>query len=278
VTAADKVRQIALLFGGLEAPLREAEILVTEVLGITRAVLYSHNPDIGPDASAQIDAFAERRMKGEPMCYIIGHMEFMGLRMKVGSGVLIPRPETELMVEAAINEIGGRQPAPDILDLCTGGGCIAIALAKALPEAAVYGLDASETALSYAVENARHNEISNITFLKGDLFAPLGKGQKFDLIISNPPYIKSGDIGGLQIEIKAHEPIEALDGGEDGLDFYRRICAEAPAFIKDDGILMLEIGDGQAEDIRGLASGAGLKDIRFIKDYSGIERIFVGRK
>jgi release factor glutamine methyltransferase len=302
VTASDKVRQLTQRFSAFEAPLREAEMLVTGALDMTRAALYSKDLEISKEDSDRIDSFADRRVKGEPMSYIIGYVEFLGLRIEVGKGVLIPRPETELLVEEALKQIsatissrqsavsnkessgGGSQgaapqePVITVLDLCTGSGCIAIALDKALSKSAVCGIDSSEAALSYAVRNAEINNVSNVIFIKGDLFAPLEKGPEFDLVISNPPYIRCGAMDKLQIEIRDHEPGEALDGGEDGLDFYRRIFADAPDFMKDPGLLMLEIGAGQADDIRTLAVDAALKDIQFIKDYSGIERIFIGRR
>jgi release factor glutamine methyltransferase len=312
VILTDKLKQITQLFSGLESPVREAEILITSSLGISRSKLHSSDQEISKEDSDKIDAFALRRLQGEPMSYIIGHVDFLGLRIEVGKGVLIPRPETELLVEEALKAItvqrsaavsqepsGSKQqstagseqssgsgqhgsaphePWITILDLCTGSGCIAIALDKALSKSVVCSIDSSFEALSYAVKNAEINDVTNVVFIKGDLFKPLEKGIKFDLIISNPPYIRSGDIDKLQIEIRNHEPREALDGGEDGLDFYRRIIPDAPGFMKDSGILMLEIGAGQADDIRKLAEDAGLKNIRFIKDYSGIDRIFFGSK
>jgi release factor glutamine methyltransferase len=318
VTALDKLKQISQLFSELEAPQREAEILITGALDINRAALYSQDLEISKEASEKIDAFADRRLKGEPMSYIIGHVEFHGLRIQVGKGVLIPRPETELMVEEAVkairtqnplnsgqqtatsdkqsaiskqvSSISGQQaassgqadpanhkPGLTIVDLCTGSGCIALALAKMLPQSVVYGIDKSDIALSYARGNSEINRIKNVIFAKGNLFEPLGYCLSFDFIISNPPYIRRGDIDKLQIEIREHEPRAALDGGEDGLDFYRRIIRDAPGFMKDKGLLILEIGADQADDIRKLAADAGFKDIQFIKDYSGIERIFVGR-
>jgi release factor glutamine methyltransferase len=152
-----------------------------------------------------------------------------------------------------------------------------LALDKMLPKAVVIGIDSSDAALSCALRNSEVNKATNVTFIKGDLFSPLEKGLKFDVIISNPPYIRRKDIDKLQIEIRDHEPREALDGGEDGLDFYRRIMLDARGFLKDDGMLILEIGMDQADEILKLATESGFKDIQFIKDYAGIERIFVGK-
>jgi release factor glutamine methyltransferase len=293
VTVYDKLKEISQLFSGIEAPAREAEILITETLGISKTRLHTAPLEISREDSEKIDLLSRRRIKGEPMNYIIGHVEFHGLRIHVGKGVLIPRPETELMVEEAVKLIKkgvrsqrsetSRQPIPakhepgiTILDLCTGSGCIALALAHQLPQAVVCGVDASDSALSYALKNAEFNEIENVTFLKGDLLAPLAADSKFTCIISNPPYIRSKDIDKLQVEIRDFEPLAALDGGEGGLNFYRRIFKDAPRFLKDTGILIIEAGADQADDIRHIASEAGFSDFGFIRDYAGIERIFIG--
>jgi release factor glutamine methyltransferase len=302
VTLSDKLKQILKLFSKLESPVREAEILITGALGITKSQLLTSTVKITKEDSDKIDMFASRRLKGEPMSYILGYVEFHGLRIQVGKGVLVPRPETELMVEEAMKLIkkaishklstmsdqqsatGGQldsakhEPWTSILDLCTGSGCIAIALDKFLPQAVVFGIDSSDDALSYAVRNAEANQARTVTFLRGDLFSALAEGLLFDCIISNPPYIRRGDMDKLQIEIRDYEPKEALDGGDDGLDFYRRILSDAPGFLKDNGMLILEIGMDQADDIQKLATDAGFKDIQFIKDYSGIKRIFIGKK
>ena len=288
MTALEKLKELARLFEkeGIEDAAREAALLLTELLRISKTKLHSSPPEISETMSEEIDSFAARRIHGEPMQYIIGHVDFWGLRIYVGKGVLIPRPETELLVEETIRLMrmiarGSGEAAPrpvglSILDLCTGSGCIALALAKEFPLAVVSGIDRSALALAYASRNAEGNEIKNVSFIGGDLFGPLGADAGFDYIISNPPYIRRSDIPGLQKEI-GYEPIDALDGGEDGLDFYRRILTEAPRHLKKDGLVILEIGFDQAEDIRRLAQGQGFKDIRFVKDYAGIDRIFVGR-
>jgi len=167
-----------------------------------------------------------------------------------------------------------------ILDLCTGSGCIALALAKAFPDAEIYGIDTSGAAIHYAEENAKNNGIQNVTFLKGSLFEPLTKKLTsrishlaFDLIISNPPYIKKGDIITLQPEVRDWEPDDALNGGEDGLEYYREIMSEAKNYLKRDGLLMSEIGIDQAEAVKEIARGAGFENISLKKDYAGIDRI-----
>jgi release factor glutamine methyltransferase len=295
VTASEKLQQITLLFSSIEAAAKEAELLLTETLGITKVQLHTAPPEISSKDSEYVDLLAARRLKGEPMHYIVGHVEFHGLRINVGKGVLIPRPETELMAGEVIKMILAARrrqllfglPATDpargewkvtVLDLCTGSGCIALALAQEIDRASIVGIDVSDEALSYARRNAEHNWIDNVTFLQGDLFAPLPPDSTFDFIVSNPPYIRRKDIAALQVEIRDYEPLDALDGGEDGLDIYRRIFEGAPGFLTANGMLILEVGAGQSDDIRQLAAEAGFSDSGFIRDYSGIERIFIGKK
>ena len=265
---------------------------MSRCLGIDRLHLYKDNPELSVDTLSAIDEFVKRRIKREPLQYILGHVEFFGLKIKVGSGVLIPRPETELLAEEAIKTVGRKAleikgiSSRDlhlmplrILDLCTGSGCLALALAREFPGAEVYGTDTSERALQFARDNADINKIRNTTFLKGDLYDPLKtSGLTFDLIISNPPYIKRDDIPYLQTEIKDWEPLEALDGGEDGLKYYRMIIPEAEIYLKEYAYLMVEIGINQAEMVKQIAAGAGFKNISLIKDYAGIERIVMLQK
>lgn len=273
MTAIDTLKKLSALFESarIADASKEAELLVTELLCISKVDLLLKNIELSKLQSDELDVLARRRMSGEPMQYIIGRVEFYGLRINVGPGVLIPRPETELLVEQVIKMCGMPRM---ILDLCTGSGCIALALAKNFPQAQVYGVDMSDAALKYAVKNAAANSINSIRFFCGDLYAPV-KGMRFDLIVSNPPYIPKDDIKDLQIEIRDYEPMSALDGGIDGLNFYRRILAEAPQYLNAGGLVVLEIGINQAKDIKHLAEDAGFGNIRFIKDYSGIERIAV---
>lgn len=281
MTAQDKLKKLSALFeaAGIEDAPKEAEMLVAGLLGISKVDLLLKNIPLTASQSDELDALAKRRISGEPMQYILGYVEFYGLTIHVGPGVLIPRPETELLVEQVVKDRAQRtddraQSKMDILDLCTGSGCIGLALAKNFPHAQVYGVDRSDAALKYAAKNAAANSINNIRFFSGDLYVPV-EGMGFDLIVSNPPYIPKNDIKDLQIEIRGHEPMSALDGGIDGLDFYRRILAEAPQYLNAGGMVVLEIGIDQAKDIKQLAEDAGFGNIRLIKDYSGIERIAV---
>jgi release factor glutamine methyltransferase len=197
--------------------------------------------------------------------------------------VLIPRPETELLAEEAVKAVKSGNSdlsvcqianlQARILDLCTGSGCIALAIAKEFPGAEVIGTDISSKALHYAKKNASFNEITNVTFRKGSLFGPLKRGELFDLITANPPYIISSEIPELQEEVKDWEPLNALDGGDDGLDFYREILSRAGAHIKPTGSLIMELGYDQASAVADIATQNGFAVDSIIKDLSGIERI-----
>jgi release factor glutamine methyltransferase len=264
---------------GIEDEVREAETIIAHCLTTDRATLYRDNPQIPKDLAIKIDGLVERRAKREPLQYILGYVEFFGLKIKVGQGVLIPRPETEILAEEAIKIISKfeiRNSKLRILDLCTGSGCLALSLAKEFRDAQVYGTDTSATAIHYAQENSALNGIKNITFIMGSLFEPVKK-LTFDLIVSNPPYIRSNDIKDLQPEIKDWEPQDALDGGEDGLDYYRLIISAARNYLNEEGYLMLEIGINLADAVKGMAKDAGLKDIILIKDYAGIDRILIAK-
>jgi len=278
---------------GIEDAGRESEIIITHCLGIDRTAFFRDNPEIPEKELKKIYELLKRRSGREPLQYILGYVEFYGLKIKVGKGVLIPRPETELLAEVAIKIVTSyklqvtseyQDSSLSILDLCTGSGCLALALAKEFPDAKVYGTDTSENAIRYAKQNAESNGIKNVTFLKGSLFKPIKELSTnhfslitFDLIVSNPPYIRKNDIKNLQPEIKDWEPVEALDGGEDGLDYYRTIIPESKGYVKEEGYLILEIGMGQSVDVRKLAVDSGFKEISLIKDYTGIERILIAR-
>jgi len=263
---------------GIDDPLVDAEFLVFHAMETDRLTAYLENPEIEKDLLSKINGLVRRRARGEPLQYVIGHVDFLGLRINVGKGILIPRPETELLAQEVIATVRSRKKSdikesPRILDLCTGSGCIALAVAKEIPDAKVYGSDVSKTAIRYARMNAELNNIRNVTFLAGSLFGPVKKNVPFDIIVSNPPYIKTWDISGLQREIREWEPIEALDGGEDGLDFYRKILSDSIRYLRGKGKIIIELGFGQAREVTEIAQGSGFKDITTKKDYAGIERI-----
>ncbi|QWR77494.1 peptide chain release factor N(5)-glutamine methyltransferase [Candidatus Magnetomonas plexicatena] len=271
--ANEAIRKIsALLKGaGVSASEKEAELIVCFILKTDKTALYRDNPEITEDSYQDIIA---RRLMREPLQYITSEVEFLDLTLKVGPGVLIPRPETELVTTEAVRLIKDNFAEPlTILDLCTGSGSIAISLAKAFPNSLVYGVDISEKALSYARENALINSISNVVFLHGNLFEPVGN-IKFNVVVSNPPYIKTGDISELDPEICCYEPVEALDGGADGLRFYRKIFEQAKNYMRPEKFLIvLEIGYDEASDIQKIATDAGHKNIQFKKDYAGLDRM-----
>jgi release factor glutamine methyltransferase len=274
---------------GIEDSRKEAELILTQCLGLERVTLYRDDPFLSPLQVETLRKVLERRRGREPVQYIIGHVSFYGLTIKVGPGVLIPRPETELVVEEAIKTVKSRQPeiirqgmkGPGqstterrlkVLDLCTGSGCLGIALAKEFPGAGVVGTDISETALEYARQNAHMNGIENVTFLRGSLFEPL-EGMRFDIVVSNPPYIRRTEIGRLQPEITEWEPMEALDGGEDGLSFYREILLRSREYLEKDGFVVMEVGDGESRAVAEMARALGFKHISVRKDYSAMERV-----
>ncbi len=258
---------------GIIEPERELSELICFAYGIDKTTLYREGVDFLEHADInRLKAYVQMRKKRQPLQYIVGEVEFYGLTLKVSTGVLIPRPETELMVHEAALYLQNK-PLRKALDLCTGSGCIALSLAKHFPNARFYATDISQMAISSSILNKQVNNVQNVYFLLGNLFSPL-KPAVFDLIISNPPYIKTVDISNLQPEIRIYEPTEALDGGKDGLDYYKKIIEGASnGFLSPDGILILEIGTGQADDILDIAVSYGFKHIYFKKDYSGIERI-----
>ncbi len=273
---------------GIDDALTEAEMLVFHAVKMDRLDAYVDNPEIMNADSAKVRRLLQRRIKGEPVQYIIGHIEFCGLTIRVGKGVLIPRPETELLVEEAIKAVKNDELADKgseknssrlthhasrtFLDLCTGSGCIALALAREFPDAEVHGTDLSKEALAYAKRNAKANNIKNARFSKGSLFEPV-KGKRFDIITANPPYIRRDEIETLQPEIRDWEPDAALDGGMDGMDFYRAILSSAGGYLNPNGFIFLEFGYDQAEGVQKIARAEGFRDIAVINDYAGIGRI-----
>jgi release factor glutamine methyltransferase len=285
VKALEKVRIAGevLREAGIEHPLRDAELIVAHCLRVSRTNLFRDDPEIGANDLAEIEKSVGRRAGREPLQYILGYTEFLGLIVRVGPGVLIPRPETELLAEEAIRTVRAFKTGHaklKILDLCTGSGCIALSLAREFHDAEVYGTDTSEAAIRYSEENARRNNLRNALFLHGSLFEPVRRITPsrmseilYDLVISNPPYIRTGDMKNLQPEIGDWEPKDALDGGEDGLDYYRTIIPQAKEYLKREGALMFEIGIDQAERVKEIAKDSGYQHTAVRKDYAGIDRI-----
>ena len=249
----------------------EEQILLTHILKCTRSELLLQKPILNAQQQKQFEEYKSRRQKGEPLQYIIGEWDFYGLKFKVNPSVLVPRPETEMLVEEAIK----RNPA-NILDIGTGSGNIAITLAKFLPNAQVTAIDISPEALAIAQENAKYHGVENrIKFQTPNV---IELSLQFDLIISNPPYIPTAQITQLPKDVR-EEPTLALDGGPDGLDFYRAIIAQAPMLLKPQGLLMFECGDGQAGDIVNIFNTTTFfHNISIVNDLNNTPRIILAQK
>ena len=263
------------------SPLLDAQLIAGLVLGRDRLhILTNPSEEISLGDESKIRALARKRRSGVPLQYLTGKQEFMGLDFEVGPQVLIPRPDTEILVEEAISDLKNRG-ALSILDIGTGSGAIAVSLAKYLPLSNVYAVDISKDAIEMARKNAESNGVSQrIDFLLGNLFEPFELiGEKVDVLVSNPPYIPAGDIDSLQREVAVYEPRGALDGGLDGLDFYRTIVEKAQRFLKNGGMIYLEVGSGQADAVENLlkkvkcGGESCYNNILRIKDLAGIERV-----
>jgi len=270
---------------GVDNPRLEAEILLAHCLRINREKLYINlNEFVHEDDQERFNKLLERRMKGEPIQYILGYKEFWSLGLKVNHNVFIPRPETEILVEQALLILQKERDQKEflILEIGTGSGAIAISIAKELKQVSFIATDISFEAILLAKENAVLAGVDQkIRFINCDLMGPFRfiNGGYFDMIISNPPYIKSSDIERLPREVKDYEPIWALDGGVDGMDFYRRIIYQTPFYLKRDGWLLLEVGQGQGEVIsEWMRYNNFFKEFQIIKDYSGIDRVVKIRK
>ena len=289
----------------------EAQLLLQHALNVNRAWLIAHeHENLPPSIHAAYRAMLERRLNGEPIAYILGYREFYGLKLKVSADTLIPRADTETLVEAAMAKIAlsltpSPQPSPtrgegvhvadlspsplcgrgvgergengeklSILDLGTGAGAIALAIAKHRPQANITALDASQAALNIAIENAQNLNIPNVKFILSDWFSAL-ENEKFDLIVSNPPYIEANDAHLKQGDLR-FEPLSALASGADGLDAIRTIITQAPQHLNPHGYLMLEHGYNQADKVAALLKQAGFSEISHAKDLAGINRVTLG--
>lgn len=266
---------------GARTPLLDAEVLLCEVLNLDRLYLYiQRGRSLTQKEKDAFEAFLEKRIQGVPLQYIIHRQEFMGLDFYVEEGVLIPRPDTEILVETVLQWVKEKQ-GPTFLrmaDLGTGSGAITVSLAKYIETAHVFSVDLSEKALSVGRINAqRHGVSEKITFLQGDLLEPLAEKNllgQLDILVSNPPYIPTKDIEGLQIEVAKFEPRMALDGGPEGLDFYRRIVEHGDRFLRPQGLMALEVGHDQAEAvIKMMVAKNNYANIQKHKDLAGIERV-----
>jgi release factor glutamine methyltransferase len=253
----------------------EARLLLAHVLGRDRAWLAAHADDVVAAQEAEtFDALARRRRDGEPIAYLIGRREFYGLDLEITPDVLIPRPETELLVDLALARLP-TESETRVLDLGTGSGAVALAIAASRRRAQVIGADRSTAALALAQRNAARLSIDNVSFVASDWFTALA-GQRFDLIVANPPYVAAGDPHLSEGDLR-HEPAQALTSGADGLSAIRVIVAAAPVHLTDGGWLLLEHGHDQADRVGALLRDAGFADVSAARDLAGILRVSYGR-
>lgn len=265
-------------------PILDSHLLLSFVLNVDKTHIYLNlDETLKGDELELFYQLVERRAKGYPLQYILNSQEFMGLDFYVREGVLVPRPDTEILVERII-EIAKKKYSSEkpfkILEIGLGSGAIAVSLAYYLKNALVYGVDIDEVPLSVACENAKtHGVADRVRFMRGDMFSPFEKPERecFDIIVSNPPYIKTSVIEDLQLEVSTYEPKLALDGGDDGLCFYRAITLESANHLKSGGILAFEIGHDQAEEVAGLME-KDYFNIEVLKDYGGNDRVVLGYK
>lgn len=261
---------------GLDAPRLTAEILLAHVLGVGRVRLYV---DLDrPLQKAELAAYRgliERRGDGEPTQYLVGKREFYGRSFLVDERVLIPRPETELLVESVLQHLPREEPSR-VLDVCAGSGCIGVTVAAERPAASVWATELSRDAADVARGNAEALGVGGrVTVLEGDLLGPVPSGARFDVVVSNPPYVASAEISTLSPEV-LHEPRLALDGGADGLSLYRRLVVDARRVLKPGGLLAVEIGETQGPALKALLEAAGYADVKIVKDLERRDRFAYG--
>ena len=249
----------------------DAWLLLTFICKIDRTFYYVHmDEEMEAEQVAEYKSVLSKRAEHVPLQYITGEQEFMGMPFHVNDAVLIPRQDTETLVEQALKVV---RPGMKVLDMCTGSGCILISILKNIVDVQGFGYDISKQAINVAKENAKLNNV-NATFERSDLFEDVSDA--FDVIVSNPPYIPTEVIGGLMPEVAVYEPMLALDGKEDGLHFYRRIVADASKYLKPNGKLLFEIGHDQGESVSSLMKEAGYQEVRVIKDLAGNDRVVIG--
>ncbi len=261
---------------GVPEPSIDAWYLLEYVSGLTRTGYFlCQTEEMPEDILQKFKAVIERRAERIPLQHITGEQEFMGFSFHVSGDVLVPRQDTEILAEEALAALKGRSEAK-VLDLCTGSGCLAVSIALLAEQAEVSACDLSEDALRTAQNNAQRLG-AKVHFFRSDLLTALTSDEEFDMIVSNPPYIPSGDIPGLMEEVRLHDPMMALDGGADGLDFYREIARTAGAHLTPGGHLLLEIGAEQGQDVSDLLRENGYTDVQVVRDLSGLDRVVKGR-
>lgn len=262
---------------GVDSALLDAQLLMANILECSRLDIIVHpERELTGDEEDGFDKLVTRRAARYPLAYLLGYREFYGIDIKVTPGVLIPRPETELLVEIIVDRLRN-VPNPTIADIGIGSGAISIAVAHSLPQSRIVATDLSDEAIQVAKANIDNYQLSDrINIIHGDLVSPLlGLGEKYDAIVSNPPYIASEEIANLEPEVRCYEPMVALVGGETGLAAYRRIYPDALGLLKPDGFVAVEIGQGQADAVSQIAMDSGYTSIDVYKDLAGIERVVV---
>jgi release factor glutamine methyltransferase len=265
---------------GIESPRFEAELLLAHALKIDRMrIIIEPARALDDGELARYRDLIRRRRAGEPVAYIRGQKEFYGRVFHIDKRVLVPRPDTEILVETALRRSTACSMGARYLDLCTGSGCVAVSLARERPTCKVFAVDLSREALAVAEENAlRLGSVFQMAFLQGDLFDPLARFPelRMDVITANPPYITDAEFATLPADVRAFEPRLALSGGPDGLDVMRRVVAGARTKLRPGGVLAVEMGAGQAESVKALFLAAGFADVAVDKDYGGHERVVSG--
>lgn len=268
----------------VDSPRLSAELLLCHVLKLQRIELYTHFDRIAQQTELdRLHELVKRCGSQEPVAYLVGRCEFYSLPIKVSKDCLIPRPETELLTERAIEFLRSRNGTQYVCDLCTGSGCVAVAIAKNHPQAKIIATDICDSALSIAAENvATHQLNDRVQLLCGDLFGPVIEGldeTRFDLIVCNPPYVSSAEYEQLGSKVRDFEPKKALHAGQDGLDVYRQIADQIGEHLKDDGALILEIGYAQGNAIRELLEDTAIfSEIKIEKDFNNNDRVVTAKK
>lgn len=266
-----QVGEQVLFKAGITESKNDAWLLLEMVCRMERSAYYLHMEEEMPDEEAkEYEIALKKRAEHVPLQYIVGETQFMGLKFKVNSSVLIPRQDTETLVEEALKLI---RPGMRVLDIGTGSGCIIVSILHNSVDVEGFAVDISKQALNVAKENARQNDVS-VLFERSDLFDNVAGS--FDVIVSNPPYIPTEEISGLMPEVRDFEPMEALDGKEDGLFFYRRIVAECGKYLKPGGALLFEIGCDQGAAVCALMEEAGFSGVRIVKDLARNDRVVLG--
>jgi release factor glutamine methyltransferase len=262
---------------GIDTARLDAELLLAHALGVTRLqlVVDGKRPLLPPELD-RMRQLVRRRRSREPVAYLLGRREFYGRSFRVDPRVLVPRPDTEALVDVALERTRHASLSMRALDLCTGSGCVAVTLARERPTSFVVAADVSEDALAVARENALRLGAYNVAFRRGDLFAPLDPGWRFDLVVSNPPYVPSPEIASLEPDVRDFEPRLALDGGPDGLALLRRIVTGAPERLAAGGVLALEVGAGEAAEVVAMLENGSFGSVEVRRDYGRIERVVSG--